>query len=116
MSSNPTLARIKKHGMNFEISVDPDKALEYKKGNASLREVLLADNVFSDAKKGEIAKESDLQTAFETTDTDKIADIILNKGEIQLTSEHRAEERDKKKKQLIHTIHINAVDSLWWNP
>jgi ribosome maturation protein SDO1 len=110
MASNPTLARIKKHGMNFEISVDPDKALEYKKGNASLREVLLADNIFSDAKRGEIAKESDLQTAFETTDTDKIADIILTKGEIQLTSDHRAEEREKKKKQLIHFINVNAVD------
>ncbi len=110
MSEKITLARIKKFGMNFEISVDPDKALEYKAGNATLREVLNSDQIFIDAKKGEIAKESDLQTAFQTSNPEEVADIILKKGEIQLTAEHRSEERKQKLTKLIHLININAVD------
>jgi len=110
MSEKLTLARIKKHGMNFEISVDSDVALEYKKGNASLRDVLNSTQIFSDARKGELANSEDMQTAFETTNPDTIADIILRKGEIQLTSEHRAEEREQKRKKLLHLININAID------
>ena len=111
MSDKLTIARIKKAGQTFEISVDTDKALEYKKGLiAALREVLHADNIFSDAKKGLIAPAESLATAFQTTETEKIAKAILLQGEIQLTSGHRAQERDQKRKKLIHMIHIQAVD------
>ncbi len=110
MSEKLNLARIKKHGINFEVSVDPDKALEYKKGNASLREALHSDQIFTDAKKGLIAKDEDLQTAFQTSNPDEVADIILKKGEIQLTAEHRSEEREVKKKKLVNMINKNACD------
>ena len=110
MSEKISLARIKKFGKNFEISIDPDKALAYKEGNATLREVLHSDQIFIDAKKGEPAKESELQKVFETTNAETIADIILKKGEIQLTAEHRAEERKQKLNKIIHLININAVD------
>ena len=59
-----TLARIKKAGKTFEISVDPDKALLYKKGESDLRETVLADQVFSDAKRGQIASSAELKTLF----------------------------------------------------
>jgi len=111
MSEKPTIARIKKFGKDFEISVDPDKALQYKKGEIdNLREVLLADNIFTDSKKGLVAGEGSLEEVFKTTDAMKIADIIIKEGEIQLTSEHRAQERDQRKKKLIHMIHIQAID------
>ena len=106
------LARIKKFGQTFEINIDPDAALKYKSGEISdLREVLLADNIFSDAKKGMAAPESELQKVFHTSDTNKIADIILKEGEIQATSEHRSEEREKRLKKLITMIHAQAIDS-----
>ncbi|MBT4936132.1 ribosome assembly factor SBDS [Candidatus Woesearchaeota archaeon] len=107
-----TVARIKKFGENFEISIDPDAALKYKQGEITdLREVLLADNIFSDARKGLVVPSETLAKAFHTTDTAKIADIILHQGEIQISAEHRSQERDERKKRLVHMIHTRAIDS-----
>ncbi len=110
MKDKITVARIKRYGLNFEISVDPDKALEFKENRASLQEALLAENIFTDAKKGLIAKDEDLQKAFQTTDVDEIAKMIIKEGEIQLTAEHRAKERDEFKRKLVYEIHKHAVD------
>lgn len=110
-ASKVTIARLKRFGQNFEVSVEPDKALEYKAGKTSdLGEVLLAEGIFSDLKKGLRASQQDLQTAFKTTDSEAIAAIIIKQGEIQLTSEHRAEEREQKRKKLVYLIQKQAVD------
>ncbi len=110
-SSKVTIARLKRFGQNFEVSVEPDKALEYKGGKiAEVREVLLAEGIFSDLKKGLRASQQDLQTAFKTTNSEAIAAIIVRQGEIQLTAEHRAEEREQKRRKLIYLIHKQAVD------
>src|SRR3989344_3762864 len=107
-----TLARLKKFGTTFEISVDPDKALFYKKGQITdLDEVLHADNIFLDAKKGMVAPQAELEKVFKTTDTQKIADIIIKEGEIQFTAEHRQLEREQKIKKIVYLIHKQAVDA-----
>ena len=111
MSEKIILARLKKFGKTFEISVDPDAALAYKKGTSTdLREVLKADHIFSDAKKGLIISERELEQIFKTSDTDKVAHLIIKEGEIQATGEHRTAEREQKKKKLIYLIHNMAVD------
>jgi len=38
------------------------------------------------------------------------AKIIIKKGEIQLTQEHRANLRERKRKQIINMLHVNGVD------
>ena len=107
-----TLARLKKFGQTFEISVDPDKALFYKKGQITdLDEVLHADNIFLDAKKGMVAPQAELEKVFKTTDTQKIADIIIKEGEIQFTAEHRQLEREQKIKKIVYLIHKQAIDA-----
>lgn len=110
MSQKLNVARIKKFGMNFEIAVDPDAALHYKQNGGNVDDVLQADGIFTDAKKGLQATDDDLNKVFQTTDTAKIAHIIITEGEIQLTAEHRSEEREQKKRKLINMIHIQAVD------
>jgi ribosome maturation protein SDO1 len=111
MSQRLNLARIKKFGNNFEISVDPDKALQFKNSEISnLREVLLAENIFTDARKGQVASDDELNKAFQTTDADKIAKIIIEQGEIQVTAEHRSAEREQRRRKLVHLIHQQAVD------
>jgi ribosome maturation protein SDO1 len=104
------LARIKKFGKTFEITIDPDKALLYKKGEADLREVLMADDIYADAKKGQVVSSAELEEVFGSSDFKKVADEILMKGEIQLTSEHRSAEREQKLKKLVHMINKNACD------
>ena len=105
------LARIKKFGNTFEIPINPDAALKYKNGEISeLREVLLADGIFSDAKKGLHHTDNELNKAFQTTDTNKIAHIILTEGEIQLTADHRAVEKEQRLRKLVTMIHRQAID------
>jgi ribosome maturation protein SDO1 len=105
-----TTARIKKTGKNFEIIVDMDNALKFKKGMSKFIEAE-GDRIFSDAKKGLAASNSDLTTAFGTSDVNKIAEIIVKQGEILLTQEHRDEEKDKKIKQVIDLIVRTSTDS-----
>ncbi len=112
MSEKLTLARIKRFGQTFELSVDPDKAQQYRKGEITdLREVLLVEDIYTDARKGLRATDETLAKAFQTTEFSKIADAILRKGELQLSSDQRAEERERRRKQLVNMIHVQAVDS-----
>jgi ribosome maturation protein SDO1 len=105
------LARIKKDSQTFEVNIDPDLAVKFKKGEPiDIREVLKAEQIFLDAKKGEFAPETKLKEVFHTTDSLKIAEIIIKEGEIQLTSEYRQEQREQKKKKLVELIHRNAVN------
>jgi ribosome maturation protein SDO1 len=110
MAEKLNVARIKKFGKNFEISIDPDKAVAYRAGQVELNEVLQADYIFLDAKKGEVAPEIDLEKAFKTTNLEKIAEIILKQGEIQITSEQRSEEREQRRRKLVGMINVQAVD------
>ena len=104
-----TVARIKKTGKNFEIFVDLDNALKFKKGMSKFIEAE-GDKIFSDSKKGFAASNSDLMQAFGTNDVNAVAQIIVKQGEILVTQEHRDEERDKKIKQVVDFIVTNSVD------
>jgi len=105
------LARIKKEGTTFEIDVDPDKALSFKKGLISdVREVLIVEAIFSDAHKGLHASEERMKAIFGTADTLEVAESIIKNGEIQLTSDHRAAERKALRAKIVGMIHANCVD------
>ena len=109
------LVRFQKFGKNFEIVVDPDLAIDFKNKDSDsveeLSELLKSGKIFSDAKKGEIANEEDVEKAFLTTDFFKAALKLIKQGEIQLSSEHREKLREEKRKQIINTIHRVAIDS-----
>ncbi len=108
------LVRFQKFGKTFEIVVDPDLAIDFKnKGSDSLEdlsELLKSENIFSDAKKGTLASEVDLEKVFLTTDNFKVALKIIQQGEIQLSAEHREKLREEKKKKIIYKIHRLAID------
>jgi ribosome maturation protein SDO1 len=110
-----TTARIKKSGKNFEIIVDLDEALKFKKGESEFIEAE-GDSIFSDYKKGLRISPSDLREAFKTEDTNEIAKIIVKQGEVLLTQEHRDAEQEQKLKQVIDFLVKNAVDSQSGNP
>ncbi|MBT3865603.1 ribosome assembly factor SBDS [Candidatus Woesearchaeota archaeon] len=106
------IARFNRQGRHFEILVDCDKALEYKKGKeVALNDILATTQVYFDVKKGEKVSDDDLKAAFETENVEEAIKTILKKGEIQLTSKHRDEEKEKKTKQIVDIIHRNAIDS-----
>ncbi len=104
-------ARIKASGKNFEILVDVDKALQYKKGlPVSIQNLLAIDKVFSDVKKGQVASESDLMQSFGSKDIAQVVDRIIKKGEILLPLEYKHKEREDKVKQVVDFLARNAVD------
>ena len=111
-----TTARIKKQGKEFEIIVDLDKAVKFKKGDDSARDFLEADVIFSDSKKGERASESDIKEAFGTDDVAEVASEIVKRGEVLLTQEYRDEEKDKKVKQVVDILVNSGVDPQTGNP
>ncbi len=104
-----TLARIKKAGKNFEIIINLDDALKFKKGETSYIEAE-GDRIFTDSKKGNVASTSDLMQAFGTSDINKIIFKIVKEGEIQLTQDYRDTEQEKKFKQVIDFIVSNGID------
>jgi len=111
-----TITRIKKHGKNFEIIVDLDKALKFKKGESSSIDFLETDSIFTDSKKGFKAPDKDLEEVFGTTDVNAIAQSIVKEGEILLTQGYRDEEKEKKIRQVVDFLSRDAVDPQTGNP
>jgi ribosome maturation protein SDO1 len=102
---------MKKNGKNFEIVVDPDKAVAFKEGKINdIREVLSAEHIFENAHKGIFSPKMDLQSVFGMLDEEEIAEFILRKGELQLSSKYRDEKQAEKKRQILEIIHRNAVN------
>ncbi len=111
MSERYTVARITRDGERFEILVKPQPALNYTMGRTTaISEVLVADTIFTDANKGTRAGEDKLEAAFKTTDTRKIAEAILRKGTLQLTTDQRRQLTAEKRKQIVAFIVRQAVD------
>ncbi len=104
-------AVLKKGGETFEVDVDPDLALDVRAGKeVDMREVLKAEKIFSDAKKGLLAPEGKMTELFGTADALDVAKIIIKEGEIQLTSEYRKKKQEEKRSKIINSIARNAID------
>ncbi len=110
-----TTARIKQAGKHFEIIVDLDEALKFKKGEVSSIEAE-GDKIFTDSKKGEVASNSDLKESFGTEDIRLIVEKIVKNGEVLVTQEHRDQEKEKKFKQVVDFLTSNAIDPQTGNP
>jgi ribosome maturation protein SDO1 len=109
-TQNEVIARLKKQDKVFEILVNLEEAMSFRKGDGDLDSALVADNIFKDIKKGEHASESDLANLFGTDNKRDIAEKILKEGEVQLTTEYRNRMRDEKKKQIVFLISKYAVN------
>jgi len=111
MSQRYTVARITYEGEHFEILVKPEPALSFRLGKlTSVSEVLVTDTIFTDASKGTKPAEDKLKKAFGTTDTVKIASIILKRGTLQLTTEQRRQLIEDKRKRIISFISRQCID------
>jgi len=110
-----TTAKIKKLGKHFEILVDLEDALKFKKGEIAYIEAE-GGRIFRDIKKGEVASSSELQDAFKTEDANEIAKKIVKEGEVQVTQDYRDEEKEKKIKKVVDFLSTNAVDSKTGRP
>jgi ribosome maturation protein SDO1 len=110
-SEEGVIARLSTHGSTFEVLVDPDLALDFKRGeDVDISKVLKAETIFKDSKKGERASEEHMSKIFETDDPVEIARKIIRKGEIQFTTQQRRKMLEDKKKQIVTHIARNAIN------
>lgn len=106
-----TVVRLSVEGEKFEIIVKPDPALEFKLGKRKeVSGVLVSDEVYSDSNKGTRASTEKLMKAFKTTDSTSIATIILQKGDLNLTTDQRRKMVTEKRKQVVDSIAKSFVD------
>ncbi len=105
------IARYTASGKHFEILVDPIIAYDLREGKTvSLGRMLAANIIFTDARKGTKAGAADVQAAFGTSDVEKIAEIIIKKGDLQLTTEFRRKKTEERRKQIATFISRNAIN------
>ena len=106
-----TVVRYSFEGEKFEILVKPDPALDYRLGRRKdFSAVLVSDEIYSDSGKGTKPSLEKLLAAFKTGDAAEIAKIILQKGDLNLTTNQRRKMIDEKRKQIIAFIAKTFVD------
>ena len=111
MVDKVTVVRFAVEGEKFEILVKPDPALEYKLGKRKdVSTVLVSDEIYSDSNKGTRASTEKLMKAFKTTEPTTIATIILQKGDLNLTTDQRRKMVLEKRKQIVEFIAKTFVD------
>jgi len=104
-------ARFDSKGEKFEILVDPDLALQLKKGESvNMSDLLAVETVFKDAAKGTEQSPEALSKVFGTTVVEEIATRILKEGEVQLTTDQRRHIREVRIKEVIEFISKNAMN------
>ncbi|HET6458144.1 MAG TPA: ribosome assembly factor SBDS [Nitrosopumilaceae archaeon] len=107
----PSVVRFAVEGEKFEILVKPDPALDFKLGKKKdISSIMISEEIYSDSNKGTRASTEKLMKAFKTTDQTVIATIILQKGDLNLTTDQRRKMVSEKRKQIVEFIAKNFVD------
>lgn len=109
--SKTVIARYSSSGEQFEIFVDSDLAYEYITGKRKdPMSTLEVEEIFKDADKGERQSQDKIKKAFNTTDLQKVVEIILKKGEVPITTEQRNKMVEEKRRQIVNIIAVNSID------
>lgn len=103
---------------DFEILVDPDLAKEAKLEGEDheIQRLLFVQEVFVDADKGDRASVDELEDEFGTQQVMEAAEEIFEKGDMQLTTDQKAEMREEKYRQVVNMIARRAQDPKTGNP
>jgi len=111
LSSKFSVVRYSTGGDHFEILVHPDPALEFKMGRKiDISQVVAVDEVYTDANKGLRVPTEKLTRVFKTNNFLQIAETILRKGDLNLTTDQRRRMVEEKRKQIVANISRNYVD------
>jgi len=105
------IARVERAGERFEVLVKPAAVQQIRDGkDVDVLANLAIDEVFRDAHKGSKASSEKMKEFFETDDPVAVARILIQKGEIQLTTEQRRQMQEQKRRQIVQYIAANAIN------
>lgn len=106
-----TVVRFSYEGDKFEILVKPDPALDYKLGRTSnISSVLISDEIYADSGKGTKPSTEKLLKAFGTEDRLAAAEIIMKKGDLNMTTDQRRRMIEETRKRIVQHIAKSFVD------
>jgi len=95
----------------FEVATKPGSARKYRDGKLGWNNVLAVDAVFTNFKKGNVAKSSDLVSVFGTSDEMEAAKKIVAEGELQVSASERKEDLEGHRRAVIHYLHKTYIDA-----
>ncbi len=105
------IAKLEHSGETFEILVDPYLANDLKKGNkVDFSSLLAAEDIFKDAKSGELQAQEAIKKSFPNMSFNQIVEKIIEKGRVQLTTQQKHEMQEAKRKEIIHLISRNTYN------
>ncbi|CAL6004583.1 Shwachman-Bodian-Diamond_protein-like protein [Hexamita inflata] len=108
MSQKTQVVSFKLDKLTFEIICKQDAAFLFRENPMiGLDKVLASDQIFTDAKKGELASAADIQKLPQ----DPIKHIIMH-GHVSLSTEERRKRVEAKLVEIIGYIHANYLDNL----
>jgi len=76
----------------------------------NVSDVLLSEEIYVDQSKGDRANEADLERVFKTSKVAEVAKIILDKGDLQLSTVERKEKVEQRRKEIVNYIHKYYID------
>lgn len=102
----------------FEILVEPDLAKEAKLDGESheIQRMLFVQEIFTDAGEGERASADEIEKEFGTRQIIEAAEEIFEKGDMQLTTDQKADMRQEKWRQLVNMISRRVQNPKTGNP
>lgn len=102
----------------FEILVEPDLAKEAKLEGKdhSIQRLLFVQEIFVDAGEGERASADELEEEFGTRQVMEAAQKVFEQGNMQLTTDQKAEMREDKRKKVVDMIARRAQNPRTGNP
>jgi ribosome maturation protein SDO1 len=110
-ADDAVVARWDHDGSRFEVLVDPAAVQEIRDGKpVDLRDRLSSEHIYKDAERGDKISEEYLEKVFRTHDYLEIAKQIIQKGEVQITTEQRHLLQAAKRRQIVATIARNAMN------
>jgi len=104
------IVRFKAGKVTFEILTKVGSVLKYRDGKLGWDNVVMVEEIFKNQTKGERANSEDLKSAFGTDNLQECLKTIVDKGELQMTSEERKEKIDKKRAEIVNYIHKYYID------
>jgi len=94
----------------FEIVCQNGAPLKYRNGKTSVNNALMADQIFTNVTKGDIANPDVLKDVFGTDNINECCKIILENGEIQYTAQERKAFITEKTREIVYYLTKNYVD------
>eukprot|EP01084_Bolivina_argentea_P177787 307450_1 len=110
--SNGQIVRYSKGKTKFEILTKKGAALKFRQKQLGLQHVLMIDQIFTKLSQGKVAKSSELQRVFGSTDLNECATKILEHGELNLSSCERKGKTKAKRNEIVYYIHRNYTNPL----